>query len=163
MSMHDFRTGQSFRQQPPDLRGNYGFQPVYAGFWLRACALLIDTVIVAIIAIILGVIIGLIMGFGGANEESAGAVGNLLGICLNIAYYCGLESSERQATFGKQLLGLKVTDGAGNRITFLRALGRYFAKILSAIILLIGYFMAGFTAKKQALHDIICDTLVIKA
>jgi uncharacterized RDD family membrane protein YckC len=59
-------------------------------------------------------------------------------------------------------MGLVVTDMNGNRISFLRATGRYFAKILSALILLIGYIIAAFTARKQALHDMLASTLVLK-
>ncbi|MDX6593454.1 MAG: hypothetical protein QOJ13_2650 [Gaiellales bacterium] len=65
------------------------------------------------------------------------------------------------ATLGRRALGIKVTDVEGNRITFARATGRYFAKILSALTLLIGYIMAAFTARKQALHDLIAGTLVV--
>ena len=59
-------------------------------------------------------------------------------------------------------LGMKVTDLAGNRISFLRATGRYFAKIISALILFIGFIMVAFTEKKQGLHDMIAGTLVVR-
>ena len=77
-------------------------------------------------------------------------------------YFALLESSAKQGTLGKMALGIRVTDLDGNRISFGRATGRYFAKFISAIILYIGFIMAAFTAKKQALHDIIASTLVIK-
>ena len=73
-----------------------------------------------------------------------------------------MESSSRQATLGKMALGLKVSDLKGNRISFARASGRHFAKIVSGMILLIGYIMAGFTNRKQALHDMIAETLVLR-
>lgn len=76
-------------------------------------------------------------------------------------YYALMESSKRQATLGKMALGIKVTDTDGNRISFGRASGRYFAKFISGFVFMIGYIMAGFTAKKQALHDIIASCLVI--
>jgi uncharacterized RDD family membrane protein YckC len=81
---------------------------------------------------------------------------------LNWLYYAIFESSSWQATLGKKALGLEVTDLAGNRISFGRATGRFFAKIISTLILFIGYIMAGFTEKKQALHDILAGTLVIR-
>jgi uncharacterized RDD family membrane protein YckC len=81
---------------------------------------------------------------------------------LNWLYFSLLESSGWQATLGKKALGLEVTDLAGRRISFGRATGRFFAKYISAIILMIGFLMAGFTEKKQALHDILAGTLVIR-
>ena len=73
-----------------------------------------------------------------------------------------MESSSLQATLGKMIFGMKVTDLNGNRISFARATGRHFAKYLSSMILFIGYIMAGFTERKQALHDMIAGTLVIR-
>ena len=120
----------------------------YAGFWNRFVAYLIDWVLLGII----GTIIYFLF-----NEYVAGLVGFLVGW----GYFAGLESSERQATLGKSAMGLVVTDTDGNRISFLRATGRYFGKWLSSI-LLIGYIMAAFTARKQALHDMLASTLVFK-
>lgn len=77
-------------------------------------------------------------------------------------YHALMESSAKQATLGRMALGIRVTDLNGNRIGFGRATGRYFAKILSALILGIGFLMAAFTAKKQALHDIPAGTLVVR-
>ena len=77
-------------------------------------------------------------------------------------YEASLESSSRQATLGKMALGLKVTDEYSRRITFARASARYFSKILSRMVFFVGYIMAGFTARKQALHDMIAGTLVVR-
>ncbi len=73
-----------------------------------------------------------------------------------------MESSANQATLGKMALSLKVTDAKGERLTFGRATGRHFGKIVSGVIFLIGFFMAGWTAKKQALHDMMASTLVVR-
>jgi uncharacterized RDD family membrane protein YckC len=73
-----------------------------------------------------------------------------------------MESSARQATLGKMAVGIKVTDEAGARISFGRAVGRYFGKFVSTIILLIGFLMVAFTEKKQGLHDKLAGTLVVK-
>lgn len=121
---------------------------VYAGFWLRFVAYIIDSIIVGVVSGILGAII----------PSMAGII-NLLVIGV---YYIYLESSEYQATVGKILLGLKVTDLKGNRITPQVATIRFLGRFVSAIILGIGYIMAAFTEKKQALHDIIAGTLVIQ-
>jgi uncharacterized RDD family membrane protein YckC len=72
-----------------------------------------------------------------------------------------MESSSSQATIGKMLMGIKVTDMDGKRITFGRASGRFFGKVLSKLILYIGFIMAAFTEKKQGLHDILAETLVL--
>ncbi len=78
-------------------------------------------------------------------------------------YFAGMESSERQATFGKAAMSLRVTSTEGQRLSFGHASGRYFAKIITGLIPFgIGWVMAGFTAKKQALHDMIAGTLVMK-
>jgi uncharacterized RDD family membrane protein YckC len=121
---------------------------VYAGFWKRAVAIIIDGIILAII----GALVNLLL---------ADWLASTIGIFLGWAYMAGMESSERQATIGKSVMGIYVADLNGQRISFLRATGRYFAKILSALILFIGYIMAGFTARKQALHDILANTLVL--
>ena len=72
-----------------------------------------------------------------------------------------MESSSKQGTVGKMILNLRVVDMLGNRISFGRATGRFFGKILSGLILNIGYIMAAFTEKKQALHDMLAGCLVI--
>jgi uncharacterized RDD family membrane protein YckC len=81
---------------------------------------------------------------------------------LHWLYFALMESSTWQATLGKKALGLEVTDLEGKRIGFGRASGRFFGKILSVLILWIGFIMAGFTEKKQALHDMLAGTLVIR-
>ena len=80
---------------------------------------------------------------------------------LGWIYFAGFESSRFQATLGKRVLGLKVTSLSGKRIGFLRASVRYFCKILSRLIFMIGFFMIPFTKKNQGLHDKIAQTLVI--
>jgi len=76
-------------------------------------------------------------------------------------YYALLQSGPRQATVGKMALNIIVIDVNGNRMTFPRASLRYFSKIISSFIMFIGYIMAAFTQKKQALHDIIANTYVV--
>ncbi len=142
----------------------------YGGFWWRVLAAIIDGIVLQIAwSVISGV-----LGFGWMSESymtdfSGGrAMGASFyqpaGISLvtNWLYYALMESSKFQATVGKLAVGLVVTDLEGNRISFLRATGRYFAKILSAMIMLIGYIMVAFTARKQGLHDMLASTLVYK-
>ena len=97
------------------------------------------------------------------NIRVVGAVfGYAIGIILNWLYFTLFEASKKQATPGKIALGILVMDTDGNRITFGRANGRYWGKILSGMTLLIGYLMAAFTQQKQALHDMMADCLVVR-
>jgi uncharacterized RDD family membrane protein YckC len=122
---------------------------IYAGFQRRLAAIVIDCLVLAIPIVAIGMALG------------QGLVGALLDIAIAVAYFAGLHSSKMQATVGKMAFGIKVTDLEGKRIGIPLAIGRYFAAWLSAIILGIGFLMAGFTKKRQALHDIICKTLVV--
>jgi uncharacterized RDD family membrane protein YckC len=128
----------------------------YASFGKRFLAALLDGVILSIINILVGFVLGLILGRAGTQ------VGSLVGVLIAWLYYAYQESSDKQATIGKQALRIVVTDLEGKRIDFVKATIRYFSKIISALILLIGYIMAAFTEKKQALHDIIAGTLVLE-
>ena len=128
----------------------------YAGFWRRFAAYLIDYILISVVG-------GIAFFILTAIADDAGAViGYILWFILFFVYFAYMESSESQATVGKIALGIQVTDLQGNRIAFGKALGRNVAKILSSLILYIGFIMAAFTAKKQALHDMIAGTLVVK-
>jgi uncharacterized RDD family membrane protein YckC len=129
---------------------NFGNNVVYGSFFNRLAAIFIDGLIVQIPLYILQF----------ALPDAAVAF-SVLGVVAQWLYFAVQESGVEQATIGKKLLGLKVTDLNGERISFGKATGRYFAKIISGIILLIGYIMAAFTDKKQALHDMIAGTLVV--
>jgi uncharacterized RDD family membrane protein YckC len=88
---------------------------------------------------------------------------SLASVVLVWIYNAAMESSQHQGTLGKMALGLIVTDSQGRPIGFGHATGRYFAKIITGLIPLgIGYAMAGFTDKKQALHDMIAGCLVLR-
>ncbi len=136
----------------------------YAGFWLRFVALIIDSILVGIVVRIAFLFIPFTNSPAVINMDlrSYTELGNLIQMAVTWLYFAGMESSEHQATFGKLALGLKVTDEHGKRVTFLRALGRNVAKFISGIILCIGFIMAAFTKKKQALHDIIAGCLVVR-
>jgi uncharacterized RDD family membrane protein YckC len=156
------------------------FSPTYAGFWLRFVASLIDGLILGIPLMFLMIVgifflggFGLMMRRNPVDPRAAAAivgpliVGYLFFMLLFVGvewlYFAGMESSERQATFGKAAMSLRVTDLEGQRLSFKHATGRFFAKIVSGLIpFAIGYIMAGFTEKKQALHDIIAGTLVLR-
>ena len=131
----------------------------YAGFWIRVGAYIIDLIILIIVNVAVLAIVGVSL-FDPAQQSEFSIV-DVVNFTVGIAYFAGFEGSTMQGTPGKRALGLIVTDLNGNRISFLRALGRYFAKIVSAIILLIGFIMVAFTDRKQGLHDMIASTLVL--
>ena len=146
----------------------------YGGFWIRFVAVLIDGIILMIVN---GIIERALAGSmrqvpppqpGGDPFAYLSAVAGVVGVLwlISIAVGCTYETlfiANMQATPGKMALGLKVVRADGSRVGAGRAAGRYFAKILSGIILAIGYIMAGFDSQKRALHDMICDTRVIKS
>ena len=150
----------------------------YAGFWLRLVAYIIDELILGLAGFLISLpfIGGIIFSAIGMSEKSEfdeatavgilGILGSIVGLILAVfvlgwLYFALMESSKHQATLGKMALGLKVSDMEGNKISFGRATGRFFGKIISGMILYIGYILAGLSEKKQALHDMIAGCLVL--
>lgn len=154
----------------------------YAGFWLRFVAFVIDYIIVQVVQSFVLLPIFAALGFGFAAAPglfdgsmstgeaigifailaSVASVTVLITIAIQVLYFSFMEASKYQATIGKIALGLTVTDSNGARLDFGKALLRNLGKIVSSMIMGIGYIMAGFTEKKQALHDMIASTLVVK-
>jgi len=135
----------------------------YAGFWIRAVATVADSLILAIPAYLISMVQTALLG-SGARDMVLILVGALYSISANLAvglayevYFLGTYS----ATPGKMLLNLKVRTASGAHLTYVRALGRFAAQILSAIPFGIGYLMAGVDSEKRALHDHICNTRVV--
>lgn len=155
----------------------------YAGFWIRAVAFIIDNILVFIPVLFVSMPL---MGYAVFNllpyleeydqtqivsSEMAAALFLFWSVCLLLQiiwllcfwlYFALFESSAKQATWGKQICALRVTDGNGQRLSFAHASGRTFAKIISYLICYVGFMMAGWTNRKRALHDIIANTLVVK-
>jgi len=136
---------------------------IQAGFWRRCAAYTIDYFITFVASYVVGLVAGfaLAAGQGAAGMMAAPTVGGILGLVVGWLYFALQESSAQQATLGKRALGIKVTDGNGMRIGFGRATGRFFGKLLSGLIFAIGFMLAGWTEKKQALHDMLANTLVV--
>lgn len=162
----------------------------YAGFWKRALAFLIDSFVLGLCSFVIYVPF-LLFGFRklallAENPQSAaenmkavadtystslinvlvGVYGTaflflILSLVLFWLYYALQESGKKQATLGKRAVGLKVVGADGRRISFARATGRTFGKYISSAILYFGFYMAGFTKKRQALHDIMADSYVV--
>lgn len=154
----------------------YYTQMRYAGFWERFAAVFIDGILLGVVS---NVVTFITLGttsfsdpepvdpFGEPMAQMSAMLGQLLpsmliGVVINWLYYAFMESSANQGTLGKMALNIKVTDLNGERISFGRATGRFFAKYLSSLTLLIGYIMAAFTERRQALHDMVASTLVVK-
>jgi uncharacterized RDD family membrane protein YckC len=165
----------------PDPSSNIGHTPAarfaivqvaYAGFWRRALAYLFDSFLLTpiLVAVVIWPILQSnhvgysphqILDFYNNGTRQSTALGLLTDLAIWL-YFATFESSSWQATPGKKILRLAVTDLAGERISFLRATGRHFAKFFSAVILFMGFVMIGFTQKKQGLHDIIAGCLVVR-
>ena len=142
--------------------------PAYAGFWIRVAAYLVDTILLSLVFLPLGFVLGVVIALTSSGEENEPAVAfvslliRLISVISGWLYFAWLESSSWQATVGKKVCGLRVTDLNGHQITFGKATGRYFAKIISAIILFIGFIMIAFSDTKQGLHDQLAGTLVLR-
>jgi len=151
----------------------------YAGFWVRFLAFLIDNAVMGIGFVLILIPLIFLTGLGGfigeihpnedMNDVGIFMLFGLLFLAATVSllltwlYHALMESSEWQATLGKKVLGFVVTDMAGRRVSFGRATGRHFAKIITNMVpALIGYIMAGFTERKQALHDMIAGCLVLR-
>ncbi len=142
----------------------------YGGFWIRVVAAIIDAILVRVVVSPIHLVFG---GLGLAGMMSGihplglailgGGVTFIATLFGSWLYEAFMESSSYQATLGKMIFGMKVTDLNGNRISFERATGRHFAKWLSGMILFIGYIMVGLTERKQGLHDLLAGTLVRRA
>lgn len=154
--------------QPQSNLFNDELPTVYGTFWERLAAALIDGVIIWIAGAVLNNIFGLGFSRETLYTTDSGIFyatymkGNSVPLLIQWLYFALMESSVRQASLGKMALGLKVTGMNGQRISFLNATGRYFGKILSGIILLIGYLMVLWDDKRQGLHDKLAGTLVVK-
>jgi uncharacterized RDD family membrane protein YckC len=142
----------------------------YAGFWQRFLAYVIDYILTRIVSVSISFAVqfGLMSGLGARDDRAvyvavfSFGISTLLSIAVTVAYWAGMECSASQATLGKMAVGIKVTDLYGRRITFWRSLGRTCGKFVSQMTLMVGYVMAAFTDRRQALHDMIASTLVIK-
>jgi len=144
-------------------------RPTFAGFWLRAVAYLMDTVLIsAVFGLIASFYPSTFVKFPDAAPASLTSLPQLtpfafaLTLTVNWLYFTMFESSAWQATPGKRVMGLYVADLNGQRVSFARAAARNFTKLISSLTFLLGYLIAGFTERKQALHDILARCLVLR-
>ena len=134
----------------------------YADFWLRFFAYVVDALICSILNIAVWFTIGIVGELTGTTEAAMVVLYGIWSVALIWLYFAVMESSKWQGTIGKRLVEIRVTDLNGKRITFNRATGRHFAKVLSGLTLGVGFVMAGITDRKQALHDIVAQCLVLR-
>ncbi len=129
----------------------------YAFFWKRLVAFIIDSIILGIG----GAILGFVVALGAGNSTGSNILMQLVSFIIGLLYFALLESGAKQATLGKMAMAIKVVGSNGERISFARAVGRYFAKMISNLTFYFGFFMAAFTRRRQALHDMIATTYVV--
>ncbi len=148
----------------------------YGGFWLRVVAYFVDTLVLAPLgligfAIMGGTVLANLAKLTSGGEPDPELIMSLIGayaltmvvaVAGNWLYHALMESSRHEGTLGKKAMGLRVTDLNGNRLSFGRASGRFFGKIITGMTMGIGFAMAGFTERRQCLHDMIAGTLVVK-
>ena len=132
---------------------------MYAGFWKRVAAAILDLLILVVPILVVGVTVALITGPLSPTSRAVDAVALL----LPWLYFALLESSKRGATVGKRVFGARVVNLEGERISFLRASARFFSKIFSLASLTLGFLLAAVTPRKQGLHDYVASCMVVNA
>ena len=145
--------------------------PEYAGFWLRVWAGAVDVFIEVIGAFLLSVVVYYAMrwfidpsyGLTATTASYVSGIAAIAFLSLGAWLYCAFaESSSHRATLGKRIVGLQVLTAAGNQLTFGQASVRHFMKFLSLFTVAVGFMMAGWTKRRQALHDMPSDCVVIR-
>ncbi|MBF0213709.1 MAG: RDD family protein [Magnetococcales bacterium] len=141
----------------------------YVGFWWRTLAAVIDLILCQALLLVIAFPLGLAMGVSLAGSFArheivalTSVVGYLVGSVVHWLWFTLGESSSWQGSPGKKMLGFKVVDEQGRRIGFGKANGRYWSKLLSMLLLFVGFIMVAFTERKQGLHDKIAGTFVVK-
>lgn len=135
---------------------------VFGGFWRRLAAVLIDFIAMLVpLYCLLWITRYSLTHTTDADYQLLDTIDSGITLIMWWLYYALFNSSAWQASLGKRALGLKIIDSHGQRLSFARASGRFFAEYLSALTLCIGYMMAGWTKRKRSLHDMIARTYVI--
>jgi uncharacterized RDD family membrane protein YckC len=169
--LEDIGNMKSKKVEPKSTKG-VSDKSIYAGFWWRGIALILDLLILiggeALLAAIIGGLILLMSAISGHHVDLhiihsfAVGFGVVFAFALNWVYFTWFESSKYQATLGKKIIGLIVADLDGQIISLGGANIRYWSKAISALILFGGFWMMVFSKKKRTLHDLIAGTVVLK-
>jgi uncharacterized RDD family membrane protein YckC len=135
----------------------------YAGFWMRLFASIVDLSITCLIFFAVAIILPILLGprLGVPSGGVILAAGAVIWLVIAWLYWALMESSSKQGTVGKDMMGIVVTDAEGKRMTFRKATVRHFSKVISVVPAMAGFLMAGFTARKQGLHDLIAGSQVV--
>jgi uncharacterized RDD family membrane protein YckC len=140
---------------------------IYAGFWMRLIAAFLDVLVISTFIILIFFLLAILIALTGRDDildnQQAVSIFYWTIICMSAAYYILMESSEQGATFGKRWMNIKVLDENESRLSVARALGRFLARLLSCLLLLGGFLIQPFTRHKQALHDMLAGTVVVRA
>ena len=149
----------------PNAQNPAGAVPVapvkYAGFWIRWVALIIDALVVGVGGFFVGVFLGILLMVAGVNLSSSKVIGNILGVLLSWLYFC-LMTYYKGATLGKMMVGIRVQSADGQKLSVGQVILREtVGKIISGIIIYVGFIMAAFTDRKRALHDMMAKTVVV--
>jgi uncharacterized RDD family membrane protein YckC len=140
----------------------------YGGFWRRFVARIVDGIITGVVGLLINLVIRQLFGAGAVPQAgNLGVFWLMMGTQQVVAIAIGLSYEilfirRFDATPGKLAMGLKLLRADGSKLTVGRIIGRYFANVVSALTLTIGYIIAAFDDEKRALHDRMCDTRVIK-
>lgn len=138
----------------------------HAGFWLRVLAGLVDSMILAIGLAVVALVVGSTMGVVYADQASPEVpfyeTLGLIGLVGTWSYFVLMESSARKATLGKLVLGLRVINAHGDRLSISQAVARFLGKVLGVLTLGSGFALSGLTRDKQGLHDLLAGTFVVR-
>ena len=135
-----------------------------AGLGKRFLAFVIDLGVTSLIFCALAILVPMVLGprLGVPGGSVILVSSTVAWVVITWLYWTLMESSAKQGTVGKDMMGIVVTDAEGNRVSFGKATVRHFGKVASALPVLAGFIMAGFTAKKQGLHDVIAGSRVLE-
>ena len=166
--------GPAPRASPPLNSAEPPVQPKatleYAGFWLRVWAGSIDVALEALVALLVTFMVDFVMrlttpkfGLSSITARYVTGIAFIFVLAIGAWLYCAFsESSSWRATLGKRIVGLQVLTSAGGQLSFGQATVRHFMKFLSLFTATVGFMMAGWTKRRQALHDMPSDCIVVK-
>lgn len=134
----------------------------YAGGLSRMAAFLLDYLVLVVLYVATSWLIGEVAGRSNMGEAGRAGLTAASVFVLALLYFAALESSRAQATLGKMAVGLQVADVHGEPIGFARAVARFLAKLLSLLVLGVGFLMLVFNDRHRALHDVLTGSVVVK-